>query len=148
VVDPAGFQTLGTTSRYKNFPTVPGAAPAADGMDIDQANVELDHDGKVSDVYPKGKYPIKEGVDNEDGVFLFGGSGIVKVLGVTFVSGDTTGSVWDIGFFDKDNLGNYLCETSHGTPCVVQVKILPKARTFDVLSSTCADVKVDTAIKY
>jgi hypothetical protein len=155
VVDPGGWMTGGTTSRYKNVLTQPfpfpyGQENMPDGMEIDRLNVQVDHDGKSGTVFPTGKYTAKRGEDWEDGMFAFsdGGSAIVKFYGATFISGDTTGEVFDLNFFDKDNPGNYLCETAQGTPCVVQVHIGYTTRLLDILSSTCADVKPDTGIKY
>ena len=149
VVNPSGFPTLGTTARYKNQGNVPGFNLAPDGMEIDHLNVQVDHDGKAGAVFPTGKYAAKRGWDYEDGMFAFsdGGSAIVKFLGAAFISSDATGEVYDLYFFDKDNPGDFLCETSQGTPCVVRVHIDYTTRLLDILSSTCADVKVDTGIK-
>ena len=149
VVDPFGFPTSGTTARYKNGGNVPGYSPGPDGMVIWQEHIKIDHDGKDGTVFPTGSYATKSGVDAEDGQFEFsGGSAIVQVLGAAWLSGDTTGDVYEISFFDKDNPGDYLCETAHGTPCSVQVDINYAARTYDVLTSDCEDVKLDTGIKY
>jgi hypothetical protein len=151
VVDPDGFATDGTTCRYLNGPAVPRFNCEDDGMEISHVNVMLDFDGKDGTVYPTSKvYPTKRGMDWEDGMFVFTGAGsaIVNYLGSNLVDIDDTGVTLDLFFFDKDNPGDYLCETSGGTPCVVQVKMNDKTRLFSVLSTTCDDVKVDTDVKF